>query len=126
MFGSKGVHVYDIRKNMFDKGTYNMFNFKVRENEGEENLNKRINEVKKDLEKQNCKIRIERKERKDMRKKLKNFVSNPGEKIAIMNENAELENKEKNRYQKIPKHILKMHSFSKQFQNIDYKYKHAK
>ena len=126
MFGSKGVHVYDVRKNMFDKGTYNMFNFKVRENEGEENLKKRINEVKKDLEKQNCKIQIERKERKDMRKKLKNFVSNPGSKIGIMNENAELENKEKNRYQKIPKHILKMHSFSKQFQNIDYKYKQAK
>ena len=38
----------------------------------------------------------------------------------------ELENKEKNRYQKIPKHILKMRSFSKQFQNIDYKYKQAK
>jgi len=126
MFGSKGVHVYDIRKNMFDKGTYNMFNFKVRENEGEEYLKKKINEVKKDLEKQNCKIQIERKERKDMRKKLKNFVSNPGEKVAIMNENAVLENKEKNRYQKIPKHILKMHSFSKQFQNIDYKYKQSK
>ena len=126
MFGSKGVHVYDVRKNMFDKGTYNMFNFKVRENEGEENLKKKINEVKKDLEKQNCKIQIERKEKKDMRKKLKYFVSNPGEKISIMNENADLENKEKNRYQKIPKHILKMRSFSKQFQNIDYKYKQAK
>jgi hypothetical protein len=126
MFGSKGVHVYDIRKNMFDKGTYNIFNFKVRENEGEENLKKRINEVKKDLEKQNCKIKIERKEKKDLRKKLKNFISCPGEKLAIMNENAELENKEKNRYQKIPKHILKMHSFSKQFQNIDYKFKQAK
>lgn len=126
MFGSKGVHVYDVRKNMFDKGTYNMFNFKVRENEGEVNLKKKINEVKKDLEKQNCKIQIERKEKKDMRKKLKYFVSNPGEKISIMNENADLENKEKNRYQKIPKHILKMRSFSKQFQNIDYKYKQAK
>ena len=126
MFGSKGVHVYDVRKNMFDKGTYNMFNFKVRENEGEENLKKKINEVKKDLEKQNCKIQIERKEKKDVRKKLKYFVSNPGEKISIMNENADLENKEKNRYQKIPKHILKMRSFSKQFQNIDYKYKQAK
>ena len=126
MFGSKGVHVYDIRKNMFDKGTYNIFNFKVRENEGEENLKKRINEVKKDLEKQNCKIKIERKEKKDLRKKLKNFISCPGEKLAIMNENAELENKEKNRYQKIPNHILKMHSFSKQFQNIDYKFKQAK
>lgn len=95
MFGSKGVHVYDVRKNMFDKGTYNMFNFKVRENEGEENLKKKINEVKKDLEKQNCKIQIERKEKKDVRKKLKYFVSNPGEKISIMNENADLENKRK-------------------------------
>ena len=125
IFGNKGVHVYDVQKNMFDKGTFNMFKFKVRENEGDEVLNSKINEIKKDLEKNNCKIQIDKAQRKDMRKKMKNFVSNPGAKIAILNENAGTEY-DKSRFMKKPMNLRDRHSFSTIFNNVNYKYKQFK
>ena len=35
MFEKNGVHIYDIRKNMFDKGNYNVIKFKVRDDKKE-------------------------------------------------------------------------------------------
>ena len=126
MFGKRGVHIYDIKKNVFDKGTFNSIKFKVRENKEDNNLNMKINEVKKDLEKNNYKVQIDKKDKKNNNKKMKNFVSNPGGKIGIMNENIRTENNDKNIY-KIPLNkIRSIHSFSKEFKNVDYKYKQLK
>ena len=125
MFTKKGMHIYNIKKNEFDKGSLNSINFTLKENKGE-NLNNKINEIKKDLEKQNCKVSINRKGKKDARKKLKNFVTNPGGKIGILNENIGNSNQEKKKFQKMPEKIRLMHSFSREFQNIDYKYKNNK
>ena len=124
IFGNKGIHVYDIQKNMFDKGTYNTIKFKVRENEDEGNLKQKMDEVKKELEKKDYKIEINPEKKKSIKKNSKNFVSNPGAKIGILNEN--IGNYNNAKHTKIPDKIRKKNSFSKQFVQINYGYKHNK
>ena len=124
MFGNKGIHIYDIQKNMFDKGTYNTIRFKVRENEEEGNLKQKMEEVKKELAEKDFKIQINPEKKKDIRKNTKKFVSNPGAKIGILNENIGVYNNAK--HTKIPDKIRKKNSFSKQFVQINYAYKKNK
>ena len=124
IFGSKGVHIYDIQKNMFDKGTYNTIKFKVRENEEQGNLKQKMDEVKKDLEKKDYKVEINPEKKKDNKKNIKNFVSNPGAKLGIINENVGNYNNAK--HTKMPEKIRKKHSFSKQFVQVNYGYKKNK
>ena len=65
---------------MFDKGTYNMIKFKVRNDEkGEENLNQKINEIEKNLGK-NYKVKINKEKKKDVKINYKHFIHNPGSK----------------------------------------------
>ena len=109
---------------MFDKGTYNTIKFKVRENEDEENLKKKLEEVKTDLEKKDYKIQINPEKKKDIRKNTKNFVSNPGSKLGILNENIGKYNNSK--FTKLPEKIRKKHSFSNQYTQVNYAYKKHK
>ena len=121
MFEKNGVHIYDVRKNMFDKGTYNVIKFKVREdNEGQNALNNKINDIEKNLGK-NYKIKINKEKKKNLKINSKNFVSNPGAKLVILNENIGVYDNAK--YTKIPDNIRNKKSFSKQFEQINYKYK---
>ena len=121
MFEKNGVHIYDVRKNMFDKGTYNVIKFKVREdNEGQNALNNKINDIEKNLGK-NYKIKINKETKKNLKINSKNFVSNPGAKLGILNENIGVYDNAK--YTKIPDNIRNKKSFSKQFEQINYKYK---
>ena len=121
MFEKNGVHIYDVRKNMFDKGTYNVIKFKVREdNEGQNALNNKINDIEKNLGK-NYKIKINKERKKNLKINSKNFVSNPGAKLGILNENIGVYDNAK--YTKIPDNIRNKKSFSKQFEQINYKYK---
>ena len=124
IFGSKGVHIYDIQKNMFDKGTYNTIKFKVRENEEQGNLKQKMEEVKKDLEKKDYKVEIIPEKKKDNKKNIKNFVSNPGAKLGIINEN--IGNYNNAKHTKMPEKIRKKHSFSKQYVQVNYSYKKNK
>ena len=84
MFGNKGIHIYDIQKNQFDNGKFNTIKFKIRENDGEKNVDEKLNEVKEDLNKQNYRIAINKEKKKDIKKNQKRFVGNPGGKIGIM------------------------------------------
>ena len=103
MFEKNGVHIYDVRKNMFDKGTYNVIKFKVREdNEGQNALNNKINDIEKNLGK-NYKIKINKETKKNLKINSKNFVSNPGAKLGILNENIGVYDNAK--YTKIPDNI---------------------
>ena len=96
---------------MFDKGTYNTIKFKVRENEDEGHLKEKMNEIKKDLEKKDYKVEINPEKKKDIRKNTKNFVSNPGAKLGIINENVGNYNNAK--HTKIPEKIRKKKFFLK-------------
>ena len=124
IFGSKGIHIYDIQKNMFDKGTYNSIKFKVRNNEDEGDLKQKLDEVKTELEKKDYKIQINPEKKKDIKKNSKNFVSNPGAKLGILNEN--IGNNNNAKHTKIPEKIRKKHSFSNQYVQINYGYKKNK
>lgn len=123
LFGNKGLHIYDIQKNLFDKGTFNSVVFKMKINEGEEKIKSKIYEIKKDLEKKNCKILIDRKDKKDVKKKMKSYVIIPGHKNGIINDNLVNQN---NKFKIMPDKLRNMHSFSKEFKNVDYKYKNYK
>ena len=124
LFEKNGVHIYDIHKNMFDKGTYNMVKFKVRDDkEGQDALNQKITNIEKDLGK-NYKVKINKEKKKNLKINSKNFVSNPGAKLGILNENIGLHNNAK--YTKIPDNIKNKKSFSRQFEQINYGYKKNK
>ena len=70
MFEKNGVHIYDIRKNMFDKGSYNMIKFKVREDKkGEDALKQKLNNIENTLGK-NYKVKIN----KENKKKSSSFI----------------------------------------------------
>ena len=124
LFEKNGVHIYDIHKNMFDKGTYNMVKFKVRDDkEGQDALNQKITNIEKDLGK-NYKVKINKEKKKNLKINSKNFVSNPGAKLGILNENIGMHNNAK--YTKIPDNIKNKKSFSRQFEQINYGYKKNK
>ena len=124
MFEKNGVHIYDIRKNMFDKGKYNMIKFKVRnDKKGEDALKKKLNNIENSLGK-NYKVKINKEKKKNFNINSKNFVSNPGAKLGILNENVGVHDNAK--FTKIPDNIRHKKNFSKQFENINYKYKNMK
>jgi hypothetical protein len=124
IFGTKGVHVYDVKRNMFDKGTYNTIKFKVKENEDSGNLKDKMHEISKDFEKQNYKVLINKEEKKDIKKTSKNMMlAKPGSKLGIINENVGTENNVTAKLTKIPDKIRYKNSFSKIYGQVDYEYK---
>ena len=121
MFAKYGVHIYDVHKNMFDIGSYNTIQFKVRQNKDEEKIKEKMNEIEKNLSK-NYKVKINKEEKKDLKINNKNFVNEPGKKVGVYNENIGNQKEEK-KYFKINNNIKRKQSFSRQFQQINYKYK---
>ena len=120
MFAKYGVHIYDVHKNMFDNGSYNTIQFKVRQNKDEEKIKEKMNEIEKNLNK-NYKVKINKEEKKDLKINNKNFVNEPGKKVGVHNENIGNQKEEK-KYFKINNNIKRKQSFSRQFQQINYKY----
>ena len=121
IFGVKGVHIYDVQKNMFDKGSYNTIKFKVRENEDEGNLKQKMDEITKDFEKQNYKVIINKDQKKDIKKNYKNLVNKPGAKLIMINENIGTGNDVK--LAKSPDKIKYKNSFSKLYGQVNPGYK---
>lgn len=121
MFAKYGVHIYDVHKNMFDNGSYNTIQFKVRQNKDEEKIKEKMNEIEKNLSK-NYKVKINKEEKKDLKINNKNFVNEPGKKVGVYNENIGNQKEEK-KYFKINNNIKRKQSFSRQFQQINHKYK---
>jgi len=120
LLSKKGIHAYDIIKNQFDNGKYNVIKFKVRENEGENVLNEKIKELENDLSKKEYKICIERKVTKEPKKNLKNVVNVPGVKTAIFVDNNGNKSKDKKNERLQIKNNTK---FSKEYNLVDHKYK---
>ena len=103
LFSKNGVHIYDIKKNMFNNGKYNVIKFKVRENEGEEKLNEKMKEIETIFNKKDCKISIKKDEEKNLKKNLRNVAKAPFTKRLIFTEtgdsmnNSKLNEKNKNK-----------------------------
>ncbi len=70
------------------------------------------------------KVKINREKKKNLKINSKNFVSNPGAKLGILNENIGVHNNAK--YTKIPESIRNKKAFSRQFEQINYGYKKNK
>ena len=120
IFAKYGVHIYDVHKNMFDNGSYNTIQFKVRENKDVEKIKQKINELEANLKK-NYKVKINKQAKKNLKINNKNFVNEPGNKVGILNENIG-NTKDENKF-KLNDKIKDKQSFSRQFEQVDYKYK---
>ena len=86
-------------------------------------MKQKINEIEKDLGK-NYKVKITEEKKKSLKINSKNFVSNPGAKLGILNENVGVHDNAK--YTKIPDKIRNKKNFSKQYEQVNYGYKHIK
>ena len=123
LFSKKGIHVYDIVKNQFDNGKYNVIKFKVRENEGENMLGEKMKELENDLTKKDYKICIEKDVEKEKKKNLRNVVNAPGTKLGMFVDN----DGNKNNFKKVePLQIKNNTKFSKEFNMINHHYKNKK
>lgn len=122
LFGMKGINIYDIHKNPFDKGDFNNIQFKVRyDNKNIEDINNKIKIIQDELNKQKYKVKIERTGKTKFGKNDKELINNPGGKISIMVDNAS--NRNNTKYGLIPQNIKVKKQFSKEFNNVNYKYK---
>ena len=90
LFNKKGIHIYNIQKSHFDNGKYNTIKFKIRENEGENNVKEKMKEIENDCSKKNYNICIEKDVEKE--KKKKKFVNIPGTKEAMLDLNNDNKN----------------------------------
>jgi len=123
LFSKNGVHIYDIRKNMFTNGKYNVIKFKVRENEGEQILDEKIKEIENILNEKDYKISIKKEEQKTNKKNFRNVAKAPFSKKTIFID--EIDNKnnlkqnENNKIKKTKKNV----AFSRQYANINNNYK---
>ena len=120
LFSKKGIHVYDIQKNQFDNGKYNVIKFKVRNNEGDNSLFEKMKEIENDLTKKEYKICIKKDVEKEKKKNLKHVVNAPGSKVAMFVDNNDSKNNFK---KKEPLQIKNSTKFSGQFNMINHKYK---
>ena len=109
IFGKKGVHIYDVKKNELGIGDLNSVKFRVRETEenNENNIEEKIKLIEEDFIKNKYKVSIN----KDKIKKNTKDNRNPKEKEA------------KTRIVKTPYKTKGQKYFTNQFPRVDLKYK---
>ena len=120
IFGARGIQTYDVHKNPFDKGNYNMISLKIKGNDKNNELYNKVKKVQDDLQKQNYQINIEKGGNNGMKKG--KMVIKPGSKIGILQENM-IKGNEANKFKVMPKEVRARKGFTKQFIQMDYNYK---
>ena len=124
MFAKKGIQIYDVKKNPFDKGGYNQITFKVKGNDLNNQISNKVKLVKEDLVKKNYKINIEKEKSKNNRKNPKNLLGGTRGKAVIMIEPSKKVNGSK--YTTIPKEIMARKGFTRAWEGLNYDYKKFK
>ena len=119
LFGTKGIQTYDIHKNPFDKGNYNMINLKIKGNDNNNELYNKVKKVQDELRKENYKINIEKGRPKNYGKKYGKMVTKPGSKVGFLNDNAN----EGSKYKVMPNEMKARKGFTKEFAQINMGYK---
>ena len=119
LFGTKGLQTYDIHKNPFDKGNYNMIQLKIKGDDSNNELYNKVKKVQEDLRKQNYKLNIEKNKDKYIGTKYGKLVNKPGSKVGFFNENTG----EESRFKIMPNEIKARKGFTKEFANINMSYK---
>lgn len=127
LFGVNGIPIYDVQKNPFDKGDYNIVKFKVRylDNKSRDEVNEKIKKLQDDLNKKNLKVKIERGGEKNFKKNERNIECKPGDKTGVIMDSGYNSGYKgpSAQFKLIPNHIRKKHGFSKEFANVNYTYK---
>ena len=121
LFSKNGLHVYDIQKNMFDNGKYNIIKLKIRENDGDKILEEKIKEIENKLNQKEYKIIIKKEEEKNRKKNLRNVVKAPWSKASIFVDNVDNQNNIKMKNSN--KNNKKNMGFSNKYTNINHNYK---
>lgn len=121
MFKTKGVHVYDIHKNPFSKGTCNTISLKIIGNDNNNELSKKVKLVQNDLKKKNFKVNIEKDKGKSNNRNFRNIMNNPYSKYGVMADNSN--NNEGSKFKIMPKEYKARRGFTKEFSGINYAYK---
>jgi hypothetical protein len=124
LFANKGIHAYDIRKNQFDKGNYNTINIKIKGNDTNNKLYRKVKKLQEELRKDNYKFNIEKRKVKNYGIKSGKVVCNPRAKGGITYIQND-KNCEDSELKKAPNDIKSRKGFSKQYAQINYKYKRS-
>ena len=124
LFAKKGVQIYDIKKNPFDKGNYNTITFKVKGSDNNNQISNKINLVKDDLVKKNYKINIEKEKQKNNRKGQKNILGGARGKAIILIDPSTRQYG--SRYTVMPKEVMARRGFTKAWEGLNYEYKKFK
>ena len=119
MFASKGLQTYDIHKDPFYKGNYNMIHLKIKGNDRNDQLYDKVKRVEEQLRREDYKINIEKDEDKNNGKNYGKLVSKPGSNSGIFNENTD----EDSKYKVMPNNVKSRKGFTKEFAHIDMSYK---
>ena len=124
LFKKKGIRAYNVQKDCFDKGNYNTINIKFLGNDDKNQLYNKVKKVQDELRKENYKINIEKKKVKNHGIKSGKIVCNPRVKGGTMYVNMD-KSAEGSGFKKIPNDAKNRKDFSKQFAQINYKYKRS-
>ena len=110
IFGEKGVHIFDIKKNELSIGDMNKIKFKIRENEDEniKTLEQKIKLVEIDLNKNKYKVKIKKEE--DIKKRV--IKNNKEKEMKNINNKNTLIKKKKNLISRFPVVDLKYKNMS--------------
>ena len=123
LFSKNGIHIYDIKKNMFHNGKYNVIKFKVRENEGEQVLSEKMKEIENIFNKKEYKISIKKEGDKNLKKNLRNVAKAPWAKTTIFIDDVDKKNNLKQYEKNKNKNIKKNSAFSSQCGIVNTNYK---
>ena len=124
MFAKKGVQIYDVKKNPFDKGGYNQLTFKVKGSDVDNQISNKVKLVKDDLIRKNYKINIEKEKPRNNRRNPKNLLGGARGKAVIMTEPSTTVHGSK--YTTMPKEIMARKGFTRAWEGLDYEYKKFK
>ena len=123
LFSKNGVHIYDIKRNMFNKGKTNIIKFKVRENEGEQILNEKMKEIENKFNEKEFKITIKKDEDKNYKKNLRNMLKPPFTKKLIFIDDLDNKSNTIDNDKMKSKTFRKNQEFSKHYVTVNSNYK---
>ena len=120
LLSTKGIQAYDIQKNPFDKGNYNMINLKIKGRDKNDIYNK-MKKVENEFKKQNYKINIEKGSDQNYGKK-QGKTYQPS-KYGIRYDNS---NDNEGKYKMMSNDMKGRKGFTKEFDQVNYGYKRSK
>ena len=122
MFGKKGINIYDINKDPFNKNIYNTIRLKIVGNDNNNEIQKKLKKVEEELNNKDYKIKIEKEVDTPLKRNHKRIINSPSGRMGIMPDPFISYDFEEAHLKVMPTDYKKRKGFTKEF-NINYKYK---